>query len=278
MKKITRPDTGIQQISINRILPPDNVRDDYGDIEQLARSIERDGLLQPIKVSPKGGNYRIVYGHRRAFAYRMLADEDKPLYSTIPAIIETAPQNIIAVQLIENIQRKDLTPEELEKSVRSLVDSGMSQADVARRLNKREQWVSDVLAAGKVRETASAAGADMSGISTSAASQIRSVPKEKLPEVIKEVKAAGGTVKAATMAVKKQRKEVHKQKIIDRSHKSTDSSNSQNQIPEYIKPENMERIPQIKDALIRLKDCFNAEGIYYGHEILEAIDAEIEKL
>lgn len=203
MKTITRQNSGIQQISINKLLPSKNIRSDYGDIEELARSIEKDGLLQPIRVYPEDDAYRIVWGHRRALAFRFLADEDKPTYSVIPAIIEQAPSDIIAVQLIENIQRKDLSPDELEKSVKSLIDSGMTQTEVAKRLNKRLTWVSDILAAEKVRENAETKGVSLEGISSTAASQIRGIEPEKLPEVVKEIKKNGGTVKAAKTAVKK---------------------------------------------------------------------------
>lgn len=86
-----------------------DLRDGQRDstIEDLARSIERQGLLSPITVFPKpGGRYALVAGQRRLLAFQYLDRE------TIPAIVHEAmtDEAATAVSLVENIHRADMNP------------------------------------------------------------------------------------------------------------------------------------------------------------------------
>ena len=129
----------------------ENVRSSYDQdgIEQLAASIEKNGLLQPVLLYENGTRYGIQAGHRRVLALRLLQRE------TIPSIIRPTAEYLAEIQLIENVQREDLSPADLEVAVRALVDRHGSQEKVAQLLMKSKQWVSNVLAASRVRENLS---------------------------------------------------------------------------------------------------------------------------
>ena len=166
----------IRKIDISQINITDNIRKQYDDIEQLARSIERDGQLQPIGVSEQeDGTFNMLYGFRRLNAFLFLLDEGKD-FNQIEAKITTGDPVII--QLIENIHRDDLKPEEFENALQALVDAGMKQKEIADRLNIRVTRISDTLVAKKIRDNMKEKRIDTTGMSTSAVSLIRSAGKK----------------------------------------------------------------------------------------------------
>ena len=96
---------------------------DQAALEDLARSIKAQGLVQPIVVRPiasggaSGERYEIVAGERRWRAAQIAGLQD------IPAVIRDIPDSAaIAVALIENIQREDLNPLEEATAIRRLID------------------------------------------------------------------------------------------------------------------------------------------------------------
>lgn len=193
MPKLTNR-TGLIKKDLSDIIvdPSENARKDYTNIDELAAAIERRGeLIQPIVID-KDNN--LIAGFRRFKAHQLLVDQGKP-FNQIECIIRTGDREILNLE--ENIHRENLSAPELEAALQKMIDSGMTQKEVAQRLNKRETWVSDSLAAGKTREKAEAAGADTEGLSSSALSVLRNVPEKNLPEAVKETKKNGGTVKAA---------------------------------------------------------------------------------
>jgi ParB family chromosome partitioning protein len=98
----------VMEIPITRLyVGKSNVRSAAGDITELTRSIEEEGILQPILVRPVKDRYEIIVGSRRFSASKAAG------LKTIPAIIrEMSDGEAIATSLIENIQRGNLTDEE----------------------------------------------------------------------------------------------------------------------------------------------------------------------
>lgn len=184
----------LKKIDLEDIVLKDNVRKQYNDISELAGSIERDGQIQPVAVSKNDdGTYNLIAGYRRFHAHKHLVEQGKP-FNQIEAIIKNG--NFEILQLIENIQREDLNPVELEAGLRKMVDSGLSQKDIATRLNKSPQWVSGGLKAEQTRVFLESSGVDTSGLSSSVVEKIGRVPEENKIKIAKAVKNNGGTVKA----------------------------------------------------------------------------------
>lgn len=103
-------------------------------IAELAESIKMYGVISPILVKPAGhvGNFRLVAGERRLRASRMAG------LKSIPAIITAAdrsPEDTLAVQIIENLQRVDLSPLEKAHAMSTLKEAyNLSIRDVAEKL------------------------------------------------------------------------------------------------------------------------------------------------
>lgn len=191
------------KIPVDQLYMSENVRKeiDATDIECLALSIQKNGLLNPISVRPaveKDGvkTYEVIAGHRRVMAIQKLC-EDGFDFSTVECCIRPSGK-MHTLQLIENIQRVDLSPKDKEAAIRQMLEAGMKPVEIAAELSKPITWVSDIMGAIKTRDLAEETGVDTSGIGTRAMAQIRSVPKENLEDAIQELQREGGTVRAAT--------------------------------------------------------------------------------
>lgn len=207
MPKLTPQSALTFKISLDQIKETGNVRTSYNDekIQELADSIFKYGLINPISVKPLPENengikqYELVAGHRRLRAFRYLCSVGQDYSQITASVIVKGSKNVL--QLIENVQREELESVDVETAIKALVTAGMSQKEIAEELSKSLSWVHDRLAGTEVRENAEARGIDTSGMTTKALSQLASVPGEQLSDVINQAKANGGTVKAATDAL-----------------------------------------------------------------------------
>jgi len=113
------------------------------ELENLAQSIEQNGLLQPILVTPINNNphkFYIVAGHRRVEASRLLKRE-----SIEAMIYSVAEEELSVFAIIENLQRENLSAMEEAISIKSLVDKGMSQVEICKKISKSKSVVSNLL-------------------------------------------------------------------------------------------------------------------------------------
>ena len=207
MPKLTSNNTLTFKISIDQIIETGNVRTNYDDekIKELSESIFKYGLINPISVKPLPDSadgikqYELVAGHRRLRAFRLLCSQGQDYSQITASVVTKGSKNIL--QLVENVQREDLEPVDVETAIKAMVTAGMSQKEISEELSKSLSWVHDRLAGTEVRENAEARGIDTTGMTTKALSQLASVPGEQLPNVIAQAQANGGTVKAATDAL-----------------------------------------------------------------------------
>lgn len=191
------------KVPLSALRITDNVRKDFNaeDIERLAQSIRRNGLMNPITVRPpvedENGNktYEVIAGGRRIRAHQWLCDHGDD-FSMIECCVRTG--DTWTLQMIENIQRTDLSPREKEEAVARALESGLTMTDIADRLCKSIQYVSDIVAGMKVRAAADQAGIATDDISTKALSQLRSIPEERRADAVKELAESGGTFREAT--------------------------------------------------------------------------------
>lgn len=195
--------TTFVKIPLAQIRETGNVRHKYDEdgIKELAESIRNNGLMNPITVKPaqedENGEktYELIAGHRRIRAYKYLCDLGDD-FSMVECCIRTG--NKLVLQIIENIQRADITPREKEDAIAEMLAENYSQADIARELSKPIQWVSDIVAGAKVRKIADEAGLNTENIATKTLSQLRSIPDNELTSYLERLVAMGGTTRAAT--------------------------------------------------------------------------------
>lgn len=131
----TASQMGPLEIDVDLIEPnPEQPRTSFDDahLEELARSIKVNGLVQPIVVRKKDGRYQIIAGERRWRATQ------KAGIRKIPAVVKDIPDDkLLELALVENIQRQELNAIEEANAYRKLIDHiGLTQEMVADRVGK----------------------------------------------------------------------------------------------------------------------------------------------
>lgn len=135
----------VDEVPLNFIEPnPDQPRTNFKkeEIEELASSIQKDGLLQPIVVRPLAKDkYQIIAGERRWQACRYLKLE------TVPVRIREANEDkALELALIENIQRSDLNPIEEAYGYRRLMERmNLTQSEIAQVVSKGRSTIANAL-------------------------------------------------------------------------------------------------------------------------------------
>jgi ParB family chromosome partitioning protein len=110
-------------------------------LAELESSIREHGVLQPVVVRPSGDGFQLVAGERRFRASSNLGLKE------IPAVVrEVSDRQMLALALVENLQREDLNPIETARAYRDLLAStGLTQEEVARGVGKSRVAVANTL-------------------------------------------------------------------------------------------------------------------------------------
>jgi ParB family transcriptional regulator, chromosome partitioning protein len=137
-----------RRIAIHLIDPnPDQPRTAFGDLAELTASVAARGVLEPILVRPReDGRYTIISGERR---YRAAAEAG---LAEIPCIeMEISDSELLEVALVENLQRKDLTPFEEADGYRALKERwAYTHEQIAEAVGKSRVSVTESLAIGRL--------------------------------------------------------------------------------------------------------------------------------
>lgn len=114
---------------------------DTEDLDNLADSISKEGLLQPIIVRPKNDKYQIVAGERRWQASKIAGLQFVPV-----RIIEMDDEQALRVALVENLQRTDLNAIEEAQGYKDLMTrGGLTQAQLAEAVSKSRSAVANTM-------------------------------------------------------------------------------------------------------------------------------------
>lgn len=137
------PEAGPAELPIDRIRPnPEQPRRRFepAELERLADSIRRHGVLQPVVVRSVGDGYELVVGERRWRAAQAAGR------TTIPAVVaDVAPRDRLEIALVENVQRHDLNPIELALAFQALADSGATQEQIGERVGFERSTIANHL-------------------------------------------------------------------------------------------------------------------------------------
>lgn len=114
---------------------------DPAKLEELAQSIREKGILQPILAKKTEKGYMIIAGERRWRASQIAGKKEVPII-----IKELSDHEILELALIENIQREDLNPiEEAESYQRLIIDLGLTQDEISKRVGKDRSTIANAL-------------------------------------------------------------------------------------------------------------------------------------
>jgi ParB family chromosome partitioning protein len=134
-------------IPIDKLDPnPDQPRTEIGDLTELTASIKEKGVLEPLLVKPTMGRWMIIAGERRWRAATAAGLTELPCIE-----MDVDESGVAEIALIENMQRKDLTPWEEADGLRALCERfGYTHEDVARKVGKSRSTVTEALSIASI--------------------------------------------------------------------------------------------------------------------------------
>jgi ParB family transcriptional regulator, chromosome partitioning protein len=146
----TRSESIGRLIDLDRIEPnPHQPRKNFGDLSEMVASIKEKGVLEPILVRAlEGGRFEIIAGERRYQASKLAG------LRHVPAIeVDVDNRGMLEISLIENLQRKDLTPFEEAAAIQRLCDQfRYTHEEIARKLGKSRTVITEALSLNRMPE------------------------------------------------------------------------------------------------------------------------------
>lgn len=195
-------DTGVKTLKIGEIEPNrSQPRKDFSheELEELADSIKKYGVMSPIIVKKTSDGYTIIAGERRWRAARM-AELDE-----VPVIIKDVDQLTAAeMSIVENIQRTDLNPVEEANAYKTLTEEyGLTQEEIAEKIGKSRSSVANSMRLLDLSEGALSLLAQGKISSGHAKVLLGLKDPSKMDEVAKEVSEKQLSVKETEALVKR---------------------------------------------------------------------------
>jgi ParB family chromosome partitioning protein len=128
-----------ERIDPNPFQPRQHIEE--SNLQQLADSLSKQGLVQPLLVRRLGSRYQLIAGERRWRAARLAG------IAKVPVVVrEVAENQLLELALVENIQREELNPiEEAGAYQRLIAELGLSQEQVAERVSKDRSTIANLL-------------------------------------------------------------------------------------------------------------------------------------
>jgi ParB family chromosome partitioning protein len=190
---------------IGRLVPIDEVdpnpnqpRQVMGDLSELMASIAEKGIIEPIVARQRGRRFQIVAGERRYQAAVQVGLREIPI-----VIRDVDDSEIIEIALIENLQRKDLTPFEEAEALQSLsARCSYTHEDMARRLGKSRTSITESLSLNNIPEDVKnlCRLADISSKSL-LLEVVRQGDPQKMVALVERIARDGGTTREAVRKV-----------------------------------------------------------------------------
>src|SRR4029077_16607732 len=182
-----------RMVPIDKIRPnPEQPRKFIGDIGELSESIKEKGVLEPLLVRymPREDMYHIISGERRYHASREAGLRELPCIEKIADDAET-----LELALIENLQRKDLTPfEEADGLYRLAEQFAYTHEDIARKIAKARSSVTEILSLRNIPDHIRRHCTERGIVSKSLLLQVARQPNErKMEEAVQRIVQGGLT-------------------------------------------------------------------------------------
>jgi len=187
----------IVEVSPNRNQPRQHFDDEK--LSELAASIKKHGIMQPLIVKREGNKYLIVAGERRWRAAKLAG------MKTVPAIIrELTSREVMEMALIENIQREDLNPiEEADAYDKLMTEFGLTQEQLAETVGKSRPAIANTVRLLSLEDSVKGLIADGSISSGHARALLGLSDKQKQKEAGEYIFSKGLSVRQTEELVKK---------------------------------------------------------------------------
>ena len=196
-----------RMVAIDLVDPnPDQPRQAMGDLSELIASIAEKGIIEPLVVRQRGPRYQIIAGERRYHAAVQSGLTELPV-----VVRDVDDTEMLEIALVENLQRKDLTPFEESEALQSLAQRcGYTHEDLAKRLGKSRTSITESLSLtgmpAEVRKVCRLAGIHSKSILLQV---VRQGDPQKMLALLEKIASQGG---AAAVTREQVRKDTQKPK------------------------------------------------------------------
>jgi ParB family chromosome partitioning protein len=181
-------------VPIDHIDPnPNQPRQVMGDMSELIASVAEKGVIEPLVVRQRGSRFQIIAGERRYQAAVQVGLRELPV-----VIREVDDTEVIEIALVENLQRKDLTPFEEAEALHSLCQrSGYTHEDLAQRLGKSRTSITESLSLNNIPDDVKnlCRLADISSKSL-LLQVVRQSDPQKMTALVEKIAREGGATRA----------------------------------------------------------------------------------
>lgn len=180
-------------------------------LSELVDSIKTHGIIQPLVVAHTPAGYQIIAGERRWRASKLAGLKEVPV-----RIIETSPQGMLEMAIVENVQRTDLNPVDRANSFDRLIrEFNLSNSDISLRIGKSPAFVSNTLRLLELPD-ALKDGLISGVISEGHARALAAIPDvQSMIEAYKIILREGGSVRRAEELARRFKKTMNKTKPQD---------------------------------------------------------------
>lgn len=180
-------------------------------LSELVDSIKTHGIIQPLVVAHTPAGYQIIAGERRWRASRLVGLKEVPV-----RIIETSPQGMLEMAIVENVQRTDLNPIDRANSFERLIkEFSLANSDICTRIGKSPAFVSNTLRLLELPD-ALKDGLISGVISEGHARALAAIPDtQAMIEAYKMILREGGSVRRAEELSRRFKKTMHRSKPSD---------------------------------------------------------------
>lgn len=180
-----------RMVPIDQLDPnPNQPRQVMGDLSELMASVAEKGIVEPLVVRPRGHRFQIVAGERRYQAAVQVGLRELPV-----VIREVDDTEVLEIALIENLQRKDLTPFEEAEALHALAErSSYTHEMLARKLGKSRTAITESLSLNAMPEDVKnlCRLADISSKSL-LLQVVRQSDPQKMTALVEKIAAGGAT-------------------------------------------------------------------------------------
>lgn len=250
----------VQNIRPNPHQPRREFREE--SLDELAGSIEKHGLIQPVTVRYLGEKrFELISGERRLRAAKRAGISEIPAY-----VREAEDDEVISFALVENIQREDLNPIEIAMGYQRLIDeTGHTQAEVAEKVGKNRSTVANMLRLLDLPPFIQAALRDREISMGHARALITIEDEERQEDIFRKAMKNGWSVRRIENEVRRQQ---------SGTKKKEEKSSSDDREREAIYKEISSRLRRKLSTKVNIKPKKNGGEIrieYYSREELERL-------
>ena len=187
----------LSKIKSNRYQPRKSFNEE--SLNELAESIKKHGVIQPIVVKAEGENFEVIVGERRLRAAKIAG------FSEIPAVVkEYRDDELLEIALIENIQREDLNPIEEAMAYKMVLErQNITQEELSKRVGKSRSYIANMVRLLELPEDVKE-GVSRGTISVGQAKALLGIKDQsKLLEMYRRIEKEGMSVREVEHAVRK---------------------------------------------------------------------------